>query len=178
MTPEQFAALLDEYALAVLAFSIKETKPYLDARYAARTAVLDAYAQAVDGWHMANGVADLAMKHRDIAEARAGGAVKVPDEPDAWLFRGKGDGEGAAFATVCPPDECTQHYPLERWTRGYTFTPLYTHPPAEAATARLRELEADAARYRGLRNMVACGNENVELEFDSQVDAALQEKPR
>ena len=28
-------------------------------------------AEARDGWHMANGTADLAMKHRDAAEARA-----------------------------------------------------------------------------------------------------------
>ena len=28
-------------------------------------------AEAREGWHMANGTADLAMKHRDAAEARA-----------------------------------------------------------------------------------------------------------
>ena len=30
-------------------------------------------AEARDGWHMANGAADLTMKHRDAAEARAEG---------------------------------------------------------------------------------------------------------
>ncbi len=113
-TPEQFAALLDEVAQAAMDYSRNtdfggEDDVRLARLWTAKDKALDAYAQAT------------------------GGAVKVLDEPDAWLFRGKGNGEGAAFATVCPPDECTQHYPLERWTRGYTFTPLYTHPPAEAA---------------------------------------------
>ncbi len=56
--------------------------------------------------------------------------------------------------------------------------PTDANVPALIDPARLRELERDAARYRGLRNMVACGNENVELEFDGQVDKALQEQPR
>ena len=34
-------------------------------------------AEARDGWHMANGTADLAMKHRDAAEARAEGLAEA-----------------------------------------------------------------------------------------------------
>ncbi len=81
-TPEQFAALVQGLIDSVVdladAKRLSEVAKTSPAFQAARTAVLDAYAQAVDGWHMANGVADLAMKHRDLAEARAGGAVKVP----------------------------------------------------------------------------------------------------
>lgn len=61
-------------------------------------------AEARDGWHMANGTADLAMKHRDAAEARAarlaealrvaeaaladiGDADREPGDDVAWCER-------------------------------------------------------------------------------------------
>lgn len=50
------------------------TLAYVDNFPAEAAAELDALrarvAEAEEGWHMANGVADLAMKHRDMAEAR------------------------------------------------------------------------------------------------------------
>ena len=57
----------------------EEAHAYARANVAHATAARDAevealraeVAEARDGWHMANGTADLAMKHRDAAEARA-----------------------------------------------------------------------------------------------------------
>ena len=50
-------------------------RDYARANVAAKDAEIEALraelAEARDGWHMANGTADLAMKHRDAAEARA-----------------------------------------------------------------------------------------------------------
>ena len=54
---------------------VKYVEDYARANVAAKDAEIEALraelAEARDGWHMANGVADLAMKHRDAAEARA-----------------------------------------------------------------------------------------------------------
>ncbi len=63
-----------------------------------------------------------------------------------------------------------------------TYSEFITARPTDAPVlidpARLRELEADAARYRGLRNVAANGTPSLEREFDGQVDEALQEQPR
>ena len=44
-------------------------------------------AEARDGWHMANGTADLAMKHRDAAEARAERLAEASAEVEALAVR-------------------------------------------------------------------------------------------
>lgn len=50
----------------------EEAQAYARACVSSATEALRAeVAEARDGWHMANGTADLAMKHRDAAEARA-----------------------------------------------------------------------------------------------------------
>lgn len=43
-------------------------------------ALRERVAIAEDGWHMANGTADLAMKHRDIAEARVARCMDLAAE--------------------------------------------------------------------------------------------------
>lgn len=53
----------------------------------------EALAEARDGWHMANGVAELAMKHRDAAEKALAEMEKDAgryfcDGPDGWFYTG------------------------------------------------------------------------------------------
>lgn len=73
-------------------------------------------------------------------------------EAVAWMFSGKGNGETVQFATLDNPDVCTQHWPLDRWTRGFEFTPLFAHAQAAGDGPRLDgwtiEQWAAAARTR------------------------------
>ena len=85
---------------------------------------------AEDGWHMANGVADLARKHRDVAEERY--AALCEAEPVAWAnFRHSPPSyvpfrtEDAAFQSVTRSElAATQDGP-------YSVVPLIPRPVKE-----------------------------------------------
>ena len=57
-------------------------------------------AEARDGWHMANGTADLAMKHRDAAEARAERLAEALREAMEWNWLDD-DARPSRIADLC-----------------------------------------------------------------------------
>ncbi len=76
------------YALDNAARSIKSLRGVMDSHAAEIEALRAEVAEARDGWHMANGTADLAMKHRDAAEARA---ERLAEEIDWVKFQSEDD---------------------------------------------------------------------------------------
>ncbi len=88
-TPEQFAALLDEYVRLYMRAQVSFTPKDKSICFpSARTAVLDAYAQALDSAgqlraernNLQSKINHMTDDRDSYAQARAGGAVKVPDD--------------------------------------------------------------------------------------------------
>lgn len=71
--------------------------------YASRDAEVEALkaelSEAKDGWHQANGVADLAMRHRDDAEAEVAALRReIERVNDRWFAAGCAIGTIASFS--------------------------------------------------------------------------------
>ncbi len=148
LTNEQFAALLDDL-IACQGHMIGRYGYDPVPKYrAARTAVLDAYAQSLDSAGQLRAERnDLQSKlnhmtdDRDsYAQARAGGAVKVP-EPVAWVIPGDGHARDGGWLDAMA------------WSEGEFTKPLYAHPPAEAATDETRLRNAVKLAYGHLWNV-------------------------
>ncbi len=173
-TPEQFAALLDAYGLAMVNghfyHSEQDRLERIERISKARTAVLDAYAQALNWAGQLRGERnDLQSKlnhmtdDRDsYAQARAGGAVKVPDAHNDHGQNAYVAGWNACRAEVLrlnhPPakaatDEITEKVTRAKldnaaYQRGYADAINHT-PDADAADGPLSELELDLALKLG-----------------------------
>ncbi len=147
MTPtsEQFAALLDDFACVCATLGEEQSSPLpvdtrgtLTEQTQARTAVLDAYAQALDSAGQLRAERnDLQSKlnhmtdDRDsYAQARAGGAVKVPDERTADDYPYSYSNESAFRA--------------DEWNACRAEVLRLNHPPAEAATDEWKQAIDDA----------------------------------
>lgn len=99
--------------------------------------VLALYDEAHEGWHLANGVADLAMKHRDEAENALAATAVQGGEPVAWrVFDCSHWNDGK-------PNQQT----LDYWKQqGVTLQYAYAAAPPAA-----RQEDRDAAKWRWLK---------------------------